>query len=116
MLESDEIRLQSFDLKDVLGRMITCADGVTRYVETISYSHMYPTRVLINEIQEEETPGGAWVHALDLSCQMFGNQRPSPQQIAHFNKAMSAFKWVPDVNYDRQGNIVLPSGIVVPRT
>lgn len=116
MLQSDEIKLQSFELQDVIGKQIYCADGVKRYVESIAYSHAHPTRVLINEIQEEETQGGAWVHVLDLSCQMYKTPRPTPEQIAAFNRAMSSMRWVPDVNYDKQGNIVLPSGIVVPKT
>lgn len=110
MLESDGVRLQSFNLRDCLGKKITCEDGVVRYVETISYSQRYADKVLVNEVNEDETPGGAWVHCLSLSCQMYGNPLPTKEQKAAFSRAMRAFRWEPE---QKKGPRVTPSGLIV---
>lgn len=116
MLESDGLKLQSFNFRDVLGRNITCEDGVTRRVEQISYSHRYADMVLINEVNEDETPGGCFVHVLSLNCQMFGNPLPTPEQKRAFSRAMGAFRWQQDdqAGQDTKAGRVLPSGIVLP--
>lgn len=113
MLESDGVKLQGFDLRDVLGKTILCEDGVRRKVESIAYSHRYPTRVLVNEIIEDETPGGAYVHALSLSCQMFKNPIPTQEQKDAFDRVMGAMRWQPERTVDKNGMTKLPSGILV---
>lgn len=114
MFESDDgLRLQGFNLRDVIGRTIVCDDGVKRKVEQISHSFRYPTRVLINEVNEDETPGGSWVHALSLSCQMMGNPLPTPEQRAAFDRVMSAMSFVPDPEHQRGDLVTLPSGLKV---
>lgn len=112
MLESDELRLQSFNLRDVVGKTIMCEDGVKRRVEQISYSHRYADKVLINEILEDETPGGAWVHVLSLSCQMYGNPLPTVEQKRAFTRFARSLRW--NQSKDQEG-ITLPSGIVLPQ-
>lgn len=113
MLEADDgLRLQGFALRDVLGRDIMCEDGIYRRVQTISYSHRYAEKVLINEIEEDESPGGAWVHALSLACQMHGKPLPTPEQKAAFSRMMSAFRFVPDREH-RRGEVVTPSGLIL---
>ncbi len=97
MLETDNgIKLQAYNLRDVIGRTIECEDGVKRRVEQISYSHRFADKVLINEVNEDETPGGAWVHVLSLSCQMFGNPMPTKEQKDAFNRMVRAFRWQSD--------------------
>jgi hypothetical protein len=119
VFESDDgIKLQTFSYDDVIGRTIICADGVARKVEQLSPSYRYPTRVLVNEINEDETPGGAWVHMLSLACQMYGDPLPTPEQIQHFNKWANAIDWQPESQRDGktklQGGVVrLPSGLLV---
>lgn len=114
MFETDDgINIKTFHLRDVVGRIITCDDGVRRKVEQISYSHRYPTRVLVNEVNEDETFGGTWVHALSLSCQMHGDPLPTKEQRDAFDRAMSAFSFEPEP--ERTGGFrTLPSGIVIP--
>lgn len=112
MLETEDgLRLQAFNLRDVIGKNIICDDGVKRKVEQISYSQRYADKVLINEVNEDETPGGTWVHALSLSCQMMGMPLPSVEQKRAFSRVMSAFKWQQDGN---QEGVTLPSGIILP--
>jgi hypothetical protein len=116
MFETDDgVRVNGFHLRDVVGRNITCEDGVTRKVEQISYSHRYAEKVLINEINEDETPGGAWVHALSLACQMHGDPLPTEEQKRHFNKIWKAMRFVPDEGQTMPGSIVTPGGIILGR-
>lgn len=111
MLSSDGVELQAFNLRDVLGKNIKCQDGVVRRVETISYSQRYADKVLVNEVNEDETPGGAWVHVLSLSCQMFGNPIPTPEQMKAFSRMASALRWQPEKRKD--GLVQLPSGLLI---
>lgn len=113
MLESDDgLRLKAFNYNDVIGRNILCEDGVTRKVEQLSPSYRFADMVLINEINEDETPGGAWVHMLSLSCQMYGMPLPTPEQKRAFSRVMNAFRWQQERN---QEGIQLPSGIILPQ-
>lgn len=117
MFESEGVKLQSFNFRDVIGKNIVCEDGVIRRVEQISYSHRYADKVLINEVNEDETPGGAWVHVLSLNCQMYGNPIPTEEQKLAFTNMCKAFRWQQDDQSgqnDGKGNRVLPSGIVLP--
>lgn len=113
MLETgDGLQLKAFNLKDVVGKTIECEDGVKRRVEFISYSHRYADKVIVNEILEDETPGGAWVHVLSLSCQMHGNPIPTEEQKRAFTRVAKALRWQPESSGD--GFVRTPSGIVIP--
>lgn len=111
MLEGDGVRLQAFELQDVIGKVIECDDGVKRRVEDISYSHRYADKVLINQVNEDETPGGAWVHCLSLACQMYKLPIPTVEQKRAFSRAMGAFRWQPERRTD--GMVKLPSGLLI---
>ncbi len=116
MLETDDgIVLSTFSLKDVVGRTIRCEDGIDRRVEQITYSQRYADKVLINEINEDETPGGAWVHALSLSCQMTGSKLPNDEQKKAFSRTMQAFQFVPEEAMPQPEYVKLPSGLVIKR-
>lgn len=114
MLQSDGLELRAFNFRDVIGRTIECEDGVKRRVEQISYSHRYADKVLINEVNEDETPGGAWVHVLSLSCQMHGNPVPTVEQKKAFTRMASALRWQPDPTEGGSGFVKTPSGLVIP--
>jgi hypothetical protein len=118
MFETDDgLQLKAFNLRDVLGKTIECEDGVKRRVEQISYSERYADKVLINEIIEDETPGGAWVHVLSLSCQMLGKPLPTPEQKRAATRVFSSMRFRPEdkiVGKDRD-MVELPSGLVVRR-
>jgi hypothetical protein len=114
MLETDDgIVLKGFHLRDAIGRNIICDDGVQRRVEQISHSYRYADKVLINEVNEDETPGGAWVHALSLACQMHGGRLPTQEEKRAFSRTMQAFRFEPE--RDRLGTFRLPSGISIVR-
>lgn len=116
MLTTDDgIVLSTFALRDVIGRSITCDDGVTRHVEAISYSHRYADKVLINDVNEDETPGGAWVHALSLACQMCGTKMPTVEQKKSFSRTMGAFRFQPEEDASTPGYIKLPSGLLLSK-
>lgn len=116
MLETDNgIQLTTFHLSDVVGRTIICDDGVSRRVEQISHSYRYADKVLINEINEDENPGGAWVHALSLSCQMYGRPLPTMEQKKAFSRTMGAFRFEPEEDQVMPGFIKLPSGILLSK-
>lgn len=108
MLETDDgVRVKkAFSLDDVVGRAIVCDDGVTRRVQQICHSLRYPDRLLVNEIDEDETPGGAWVHALSLACQMHGNPVPTKEQMQAASRYWGAHRFVPD-----NKPLTTPSGI-----
>lgn len=111
-LESDDgLRLQAFSYNDVIGKNIVCDDGVTRRVEQLAPSFQFADKVLINEINEDETPGGAWVHMLSLSCQMYGNPLPTIEQMRAFSKFAMAMRWHQEPH---EKGVTLPSGIVLP--
>lgn len=114
LTSEDGVVLQAFNLRDVVGKNIVCDDGVKRRVEQITRSQRYADKVLVNEINEDETPGGAFVHVLSLHCQMFGLSVPTKEQMHAFSRAMRAFRWQPDPN-EVPGTITLPSGIIVPQ-
>jgi hypothetical protein len=116
MLETEDgIVLNSFHLRDVLGRNITCEDGVTRRVEQISHSYKYTDMLLINEVNEDETPGGMYVHALSLACQMTGTKLPTADQKKAFSRTMNAFRFQPEEDQATPGFIRLPSGLLVSK-
>jgi hypothetical protein len=111
----DGIVLSTFHLRDVVGRKIRCEDGIDRYVEQISYSQRYADKVLVNELNEDETPGGAWVHALSLACQMCGSPLPTLEQKKAFTRTMQAFKFQPEEDAHTPGFIKLPSGLLLSK-
>jgi hypothetical protein len=116
MLETDDgITLQGFHLRDAIGRVIVCEDGVSRRVEQISHSMKYSDMLLVNEVQEEETPGGAWVHALSLACQMCGRKLPTVEQKKAFSRTMNAFRFEPEESAQTPGFFQLPSGLVLKK-
>lgn len=113
MLETDDgIRIDGFQLRDVLGRMIKCEDGVTRKVEQISHSYKFADKVLINEVNEDETPGGAWVHVLSLAAQMTSGTLPTLEQKKSFSRMAGALRFEPERDRNT-GMIKLPSGLLV---
>ena len=118
MLEADGIRTPNeFKLSDAIGRNIICDDGITRKVEQISHSYVCPGKLLINEVNEDETPGGAWVSALSLTCQMLGKPVPTREQVeAHF-KVLRALRFSDDpklaTGTPEPGMIELKSGLVI---
>lgn len=116
MLETDDgIVLSGFALRDVVGRNITCEDGVTRRVEQISHSQRFSDMLLVNEVNEDETPGGSWVHALSLACQMNGAALPTVDQKKSFSRTMNAFRFQPEEDQTMPGFFRLPSGLLVSR-
>lgn len=116
MLETEDgIVLQCFHLRDVLGRNITCEDGVTRRVEQISHSFRYTDMLLINEVNEDEEAGGSYVHALSLSCQMTGTKLPTKDQKRAFSRTMQAFRFQPEEDQVMPGFFRLPSGLLISK-
>lgn len=114
MIETDDgIQIKGFHLRDVVGRMIKCEDGITRKVEQISYSHRFADKVLVNEIIEDDTPGGSWVHVLSLSCQMHGQPIPTLDQKKAFSRTASALRFRPEEDAHTPGFVKLPSGLLV---
>jgi hypothetical protein len=111
----DGITIKGFSLRDVVGRQIRCDDGVTRKVEQISYSQKHMDRVLVNEINEDETPGGTWVHALSLGCQMNGSPIPTQEQMDAFSRVVKALRFQPEDESTPKSKYMLPSGLVVSR-
>lgn len=85
-----EFKPPAFKREDVIGRNIVCEDGVTRRVESITESFRYPDMMIVNEVIEDDVPGGSWVHVLSLSRQMHGNSLPTPEEKRAFSKAMWA--------------------------
>lgn len=71
--------------------------------------------VIINEMIEDDTPGGSWCHVLSLSCQMLGKPLPDRDTKEAFSRAMRAMKFVPEESLQEPGLITLPSGLVVRR-
>jgi hypothetical protein len=116
MLETEDgIVLQCFHLRDVLGRNITCEDGVTRRVEQISHSFRYSDMLLLNEVNEDELQGGAYVHALSLACQMTGTKLPTVDQKKAFSRTMNAFRFQPEEDPSTPGFIRMPSGLLISK-
>lgn len=116
MLETDEgITLQGFHLRDVLGRTITCEDGVSRRVEQISHSYKFTDMMLINEVNEDEERGGSYVHALSLACQMCGRSLPTQDQKKAFSRTMQAFRFEPEEDQVMPGFFKLPSGVLISK-
>lgn len=114
MIETDDgIRISGFHLSDCIGRSVICEDGVNRRIEQISASQMYADKVLINEVNEDETPGGAWVHVLSLSSQMHGTGVPTREQTKAFSRTMNAIKFRPESGQTMPGFVKLPSGIIL---
>lgn len=110
---NDGVRIKGFNLSDVVGRNIVCEDGVTRRVEQISHSFRFADKVLINEINEDETPGGAWVHILSLGAQMHGEPLPTKAQKQACSRVFESMRFVPTEDVVTPGFIKLPSGLVV---
>lgn len=111
MFETDDgITINTFKISEVIGRVITCDDGVRRKVIQITPSQRFPWQYLVNEVNQDEEKGGSWVHALSLSCQMHGKPLPSREQREAFERMSQAFSFQ---ETDRQGHITLPSGIVI---
>lgn len=116
MLETDDgIVLNTFPLSEVLGRTITCNDGVTRRVEQISHSMRFTDMLLINEVNEDETPGGAYVHALSLACQMHGLPIPTKEKMEAASRTWNAFRFSPEPDAAMPGFFKLPSGLLISR-
>lgn len=116
MLETDDgIVLQGFNLRDAVGRMIVCEDGVTRKCEQISHSMRYADMFLLNEVNEDETPGGCWVHALSLACQMHGLPLPTKEQKKAFGRTMNAFRFEPEEDQHMPGFFRMPSGLILSK-
>jgi len=116
VLETDDgIQLSTFHLKDVLGKVMICEDGISRRVEQISHSYRYTDMVLINEAHEDDTKGGSWVHALSLACQMNGKPPPTRDQKEAFSRTMQAFRFQPEPDEQTPGFIKLPSGLLLRR-
>lgn len=116
MIECDDgITLQTFPLSEVIGRTIICEDGVARRVEQISHSYRFADMVLINEVNEDETPGGSWVHALSLACQMCGKRLPTKAEKQAFSRTMNAFRFEPEEDQRMPGFFRLPSGLILSK-
>lgn len=116
MFETDDgIVINGFQLRDVVGRSIICEDGVCRKVEQISYSQRFADKVLVNEINEDETPGGAWVHVLSLARQMHDQTPATMDQKKAFSRTMGAIRFEPERDALMPGFIKLPSGILLSR-
>lgn len=115
MLESNDgaIRIKGFSLNDCIGRNVKCEDGVTRRIIQITPSQRYYDMFLVNEVNEDETPGGTWVHALELTCMMHGEPPPTKEQKVAFSKAMSAVGFLPEPDQTMPGYTKLPSGIIL---
>ena len=116
MLETEDgITLQSFHLRDVLGRTIICEDGVARRVEQISHSQKFSDMLILNEVNEDEEAGGSWVHVLSLACQMHGLPLPTREQKKAFGRTMNAFRFEPEPDAVMPGFYRLPSGVLISR-
>ena len=116
MLETDDgIRLSGFHLRDVVGRNIVCEDGITRKVEQISHSMKYSDMILVNEVDEDDTPGGSWVHCLSLAAQMCGRRLPTKEEKQAFSRTMNAFRFEPEEDAHTPGFLKLPSGVLISK-
>lgn len=79
--------LQSFKLKDAIGKSIVCEDGLQRRVVEITNSYRYPWRAIINE-QDEDSRAGHFVNIFSLCSQIISNYVPTKDEQEAFARSV----------------------------